>query len=34
MLRGMEKPGLEWRLVNLSYNLKRLFHLGMEVKMG
>lgn len=31
MLRGMEKVGLEWTLVSTSYNLKRLFALGMKV---
>ena len=28
MLRGLEKVSLEWTLVTLAYNLKRLFHLG------
>lgn len=27
-LRGLTKVGLEWTLVTLSYNLKRLYHLG------
>ncbi len=31
MLRGLEKAGLEWTLVSTSYNLKRLFALGMRV---
>jgi transposase len=31
MLRGLEKVGLEWTLVSASYNLKRLFTLGMKV---
>jgi transposase len=31
MLRGLEKAGLEWTLVSTSYNLKRLFALGMKV---
>jgi transposase len=28
MLRGKTKVGLEWTLVTLSYNLKRLYHMG------
>lgn len=28
MLRGRAKVSLEWTLVTLSYNLKRLFHIG------
>ena len=28
MLRGLEKVSLEWTLVTLAYNLKRLDHLG------
>ncbi|MEI7902789.1 MAG: IS1182 family transposase [bacterium] len=31
MLRGLEKAGLEWTLVTTSYNLKRLFNLGMRL---
>ncbi len=31
MLRGLEKAGLEWTLMSTSYNLKRLFALGMKV---
>jgi transposase len=31
MLRGLEKAGLEWTLVRTSYNLKRLFNLGMRL---
>jgi transposase len=27
-LRGLNKVNLEWKLVSLSYNLKRLFHMG------
>jgi len=33
-LRGLEKVNLEWTLVSTSYNLKRLFHLGMKIKAG
>ena len=32
LLRGLEKVNLEWTLVTTSYNLKRLFNLGMEIK--
>ena len=32
LLRGLEKVNLEWTLVNTSYNLKRLFNLGMRIK--
>ena len=32
LLRGKEKAGLEWTLVTTSYNLKRLFKLGMSVQ--
>lgn len=32
LLRGLEKANLEWTLVTTSYNLKRLFNLGMRVK--
>lgn len=31
-LRGLAKAELEWTLVTTSYNLKRLFNLGMEFK--
>jgi hypothetical protein len=27
-LRGLLKVGIEWTLVTLAYNLKRLFHMG------
>lgn len=29
-LRGLEKASLEWTLVTLAYNCKRLFHLGVR----
>jgi transposase len=32
LLRGLEKVNLEWTLVSTSYNLKRLFKLGMRMK--
>jgi transposase len=32
LLRGKEKASLEWTLVTTSYNLKRLFNLGMAIK--
>ena len=32
LLRGKEKVGLEWTLVTTSYNLKRLFNLGMSLQ--
>jgi hypothetical protein len=32
LLRGLEKVNLEWTLVSTSYNLKRLFNLGMRIK--
>lgn len=32
LLRGMEKVAVEWDLVTMSYNLKRLFKLGMAIK--
>lgn len=32
LLRGQEKVSLEWTLVSTSYNLKRLFNLGMSLK--
>ena len=31
-LRGLSKVNLEWKLVSLSYNLKRLFHLGARMQ--
>jgi transposase len=31
LLRGKAKVGLEWTLVTTSYNLKRLFNLGMKL---
>ncbi len=31
MLRGLEKVSLEWTLVTTSYNLRRLFNLGMRM---
>ena len=31
LLRGREKASLEWTLVTTSYNLKRLFNLGMSL---
>lgn len=31
-LRGLGKVSLEWTLMSLSYNLKRLFHLGAKLK--
>lgn len=31
-MRGMEKTQLEWTLVTMAYNLKRLFNLGVRVK--
>ena len=30
LMRGLEKVDLEWTLVTTSYNLKRLFNLGMR----
>jgi transposase len=32
LLRGKSKVELEWTLVTLSYNIKRLFHLGAQLK--
>jgi hypothetical protein len=32
LLRGLEKVSLEWTLVTLAYNLKRLHHLGPVLK--
>lgn len=34
LLRGLEKASLEWTLVSTSYNMKRLFNLGMTIKVG
>jgi len=34
LLRGLEKVNLEWTLVSSRYNLKRLFNLGMTIKVG
>ena len=34
LLRGLAKASLEWTLVSTSYNLKRLFNLGMKIKFG
>ncbi|EDY22468.1 transposase IS4 family protein [Chthoniobacter flavus Ellin428] len=31
-LRGLAKVNLEWTLVSLSYNLKRLYHLGTDLQ--
>jgi len=31
LMRGLEKVNLEWTLVNTSFNLKRLFNLGMRI---
>ena len=31
-LRGQTKVALEWTLVTLSYNLKRLFHMGARLR--
>lgn len=31
LLRGLEKASLEWTLVTTSYNLKRLFNLGVKL---
>lgn len=33
LLRGMEKVGLEWGLVSLAYNVRRLHTLGMGAKL-
>ncbi len=30
-LRGLEKAALEWTLVTLAYNCKRLFYLGVKL---
>ena len=34
LLRGLAKVGLEWQLVCLAYNLKRLHMLGAGLKIG
>lgn len=34
LLRGKSKVDLEWTLVTLSYNIKRLFHLGAQFKVA
>lgn len=34
LMRGLEKVDLEWTLVTTSYNLKRLFNLGMRIERG
>ncbi len=31
LLRGKDKLGIEWTLMSTSYNLKRLFNLGMKL---
>jgi transposase len=31
-MRGLEKAGLEWTLVTMAYNVKRLFNLGVQLK--
>ena len=31
LLRGQEKVSLEWTLISTSYNLKRLFKLGLKL---
>ena len=31
-LRGRAKVALEWTLVTLSYNLKRLYHMGAQLQ--
>jgi IS5 family transposase len=33
-LRGLEKVSLEWTLVCLAYNLKRLHRLGADLKLA
>lgn len=32
LLRGMEKVNLEWTLVRLAYNLKRLYHMDAKLQ--
>jgi transposase len=34
LLRGKSKVELEWTLVTLSYNIKRLFHLGTQLRIA
>ncbi len=34
LLRGKAKAGLEWTLVSIAYNLKRLFNLGAKLATG
>ena len=34
LLRGLEQVGLEWELVCLAYNLKRLHRLGAGLKLA
>ena len=34
LLRGVEKVGLEWRLVCVAYNLKRLHRIGRGLESG
>jgi hypothetical protein len=34
LLRGLQKVSLEWTLVCLSYNLKRLFHMNTKLQMA
>jgi transposase len=34
LLRGLEKVSLEWTLMCMSYNLKRLFHMNANIKMA
>ena len=31
-LRGLAKVNLEWTLVRLAYNIKRLYHIGTALK--
>lgn len=33
MLRGLYKTKLEWSLVTLSYNVKRIFHMQAAMKL-
>jgi hypothetical protein len=34
LLRGLEKVGLEWRLVCMAYNLKRLHIMNADQKLA
>lgn len=34
MLRGLAKTKLEWTLVTLCYNIKRLFHIQTDLPMA